>query len=45
MEVIPKQARPFMPFSLEVKLSSLPPQDLGTQMFDLLFVVLFCNCF
>ena len=34
-----------MSFSIKVKPSGLPPQDLDTQKFHLLIVVLFSNCF
>ena len=34
-----------MLFSIKVKCSGLPPQNLDTQKFHLFIVVLFCNCF
>ena len=43
MEVLPEYTRHLRPFSSEVKLSGLPPQDLDTQKFHLLNVVLFFN--
>ena len=45
MEALAKQHRHFLPFPLKVKPSGLPPEDLDTQKFHLLIVVLFCNCF
>ena len=43
MEVLPRETRHFMPFFLQVKPSGLPPQDLDTQIFHLLIVVLLFN--
>ena len=40
MDVIPKENWHFMPFSLQIKPSGSPPQDLDTQTFHLLIVVL-----
>ena len=34
-----------MPFSVKVKPSGLPPQDLGTEKCHPLIVVVFCNGF
>ena len=45
MEHIPKKNRHFMPKALEVKPSSLPPQDPYTQLLLPLIVVLLFNCF
>ena len=44
MEVYTK-IKNFMPFSIKVTPSGLPTQDLDTQKFHLLIVVLFSNCF
>ena len=45
MEVIAKESRNFMPKALQVKPSGSPPQDLYTQVFLPLIVVLRFNCF
>ena len=45
MEVIPNKSRHFMPKALEIKPSGPPPQDLYTQLFLPLIVVLLLNCF
>ena len=45
MEIIPKERRHFMPKALGVKPSGPPPQDLYTQLFLPLIVVLLVNCF
>ena len=45
MEVLPKRYSLFMPFSLKVKSSGLPPRDPGAQEFHLFFVIVLCNGF
>ena len=43
MQAIPNKSRHFLPWTLEVKPTGLPPQDPHTQMFLCFIVVLLCN--